>query len=81
MVNSASLLQGDTVSLLCGESWTGTLLVNSGGNLGLPLTINSYGSCTNANKPILENMEVNASYVNVSGLSINSSSGSALIVG
>ncbi len=80
MVNSFPLLQGDTVSFLCGESWTGTLQVNSGGTSGLPVTLNSYGACTGSNKPALENIVVNASYVHVSGLSLNASSGDALLV-
>ena len=81
MVNSFPLLQGDTVSFLCGESWTGTLQVNSGGTVGLPVTLNSYGACTGSNKPAFENIALNASYVNVSGLSIASASGSAVVVG
>lgn len=80
MVNSTPLLQGDTVSLLCGETWTGTLQVNSGGSLGMPVTINSYGTCTNANKPVLGNVVVNASYVQLSGLSIAATTGDALVV-
>lgn len=61
-VNGTTLLQGDTVSLLCGETWTESLTLNStNGGVGLPITINGYSGCTSVNKPKIDSISMNAS--------------------
>lgn len=55
-VNTESLLQGDTVSLLCGESWSGGISSLESGSAILPITINSYGTCDSSNEPIIESI-------------------------
>jgi hypothetical protein len=45
-VSGTTFLQGDTVSLLCSETWAETLTIAATpGSVALPITVNSYGSC------------------------------------
>ena len=58
-VNSQVFSQGDTVSFLCGETWTGILDSVESGILGNPIRYNSYGpGCTGSNQPQFENILV-----------------------
>ncbi len=57
-VDSQTLLQGDTIALKCGESWTGSLSSLESGSLGLPITVNSYGTCDGTNKPIIQGINI-----------------------
>ena len=81
-VNGQTFSQGDTVSFLCGESWTGALDSFESGIFGSPITYNSYGTwCTTANRPQIENMSISsASFVNIDNLKLLSSSWSAGVV-
>jgi Bacterial Ig domain len=79
-VNGTSFLQGDTISLLCSDSWAETLVVSAApGSTGLPITINSYGSCP-ADTPTIEWINIVwSTYVLVDGIDVNSSNPGALV--
>ncbi len=70
-VNGTALLQGDTVSLLCSESWAETLSLNAvPGSAGLPITINNYGSCV-GNTATIEGVNIsNSAYVVIDGIDV-----------
>lgn len=53
-VNNAFLRPGDTVSFRCGEVWREPLVVSYSGDTGNPITYNSYGSCDDTNKPVID---------------------------
>ena len=69
-VNATSLLQGDTVSFLCTDTWNEMLTINnSNGGLGLPITINSYGASCGANKANIDRINItNSSYITINGI-------------
>lgn len=75
-VNTQVFSQGDTVSFLCGESWTGTLDSVESGIIGSPIIYNAYGTgCTTTNRPQVENMSISgASFVNINSMRLLSSS-------
>lgn len=71
-VNSENLLQGDVVSLLCGETWSESITSVESGSLALPITYNSYGACDSSNEPIIQSVDTTgASYVTINGLNIS----------
>ena len=58
-VNGTTLLQGDTVSLLCGETWNETLSINgTNGGVGLPITVNGYGPTCGTSKPKIDALSI-----------------------
>lgn len=73
-VNGTSLLQGDTVSLLCSGTWAETLTITAApGSVWLPININSYGSCP-VDTPTIEWINISGStYVSVNGIDISNS--------
>ncbi len=61
-VNGTSLLQGDTVSFLCTQTWNEVLAINNtNGGVGLPITINSYGVSCGANRPSIDGINITSS--------------------
>lgn len=72
-VNGTTLLQGDTVSLLCGDTWAEPLTLNStNGGVGLPITINGYSGCTSSNKPQIDSISMNtSSEIVINGIEIS----------
>ena len=52
-IQSGSYLPGDNIRFKCGESYTGSLILQDSGTAGNPIVYGSYGSCTPETKPIL----------------------------
>ena len=71
-VNSTSLLQGDTVSFLCTDTWNEVLTINStNGSALLPITVNSYGGSCGANKPKLDGINITiSSQINITNIEL-----------
>ncbi|MBP9811940.1 tandem-95 repeat protein [Candidatus Gracilibacteria bacterium] len=70
-VSGTTFLQGDTVSLLCSETWAETLTIAATpGSVALPITVNSYGSCP-GDTPTVEGVTiVGSSYIIIDGIDI-----------
>lgn len=69
-VNSTSLLQGDTVSFICTDTWNEVLTINNtNGGIWLPITVNSYGTWCAMNKPSIDTINItNSSKINIDSM-------------